>query len=285
MAHVLITGAGAGIGMATALELARAGHTVFATMRDPVRLPELGRIAATEGLPISVHVMDVNSDESVKACFAALDSQGAAIDVLVNNAGIESHSPIEEQPLDGFKAVMETNYFGAIRCIHQVLRPMRERGSGCIVNVSSVSGRIAGSPLGAYTASKHALEALSEVLAGEVKPFGVRVAIVEPGIIDTRMAHAIETPPASRYQQVRNMAALFQSSLSHPTPPSVVAKVIREVIESGTWQLRHPAGPDAAPFLAWRASLSDEEWVTFNSLDAQAYKEAVKASFGMDVDL
>jgi len=285
MAHVLITGAGAGIGMATALELARSGHTVYATMRDPVRLPELGRIAAAEGLPISVHVMDVNFDESVKACFAALNAQGAAIDVLVNNAAIESHSPIEEFPLEGFKAVMETNYFGAIRCIHQVLPRMRERGGGCIVNISSVSGRIAGSPLGAYTASKHALEALSEVLAGEVKPFGIRVAIVEPGIIDTKMAHSIETPPSSRYQQVRNMAALFHAALSHPTPPIVVAKVIQDIIESGTWQLRHPAGPDAAPFLAWRASLTDEEWVRFNSLDGPAYKEAVKAAFGMDIDL
>ncbi len=229
--------------------------------------------------------MDVNSDESVRGCFSGLAASGAEIDVLVNNAAIESHSPIEEFPLEGFKAVMETNYFGAIRCIHQVLPRMRERGGGCIVNISSVAGRIAGSPMGAYAASKVALEALSEVLAGEVKPFGIRVALVEPGIIDTKMARSIETPPESRYQQVRNMAAMFHAALSRPTPPIVVAKVIRDVIESGTWQLRHPAGPDAAPFLAWRASLSDEEWIRFNSLDGPAYKEAVKAAFGMDVAL
>jgi NAD(P)-dependent dehydrogenase (short-subunit alcohol dehydrogenase family) len=180
---------------------------------------------------------------------------------------------------------METNYFGALRCTREVLPRMRERGSGCIFNVTSVAGKIASTPLGAYTASKFALEAVSEALAQEMKPFGVRVAIVEPGIIDTPMAHAIDAPPPSRYRQGRHLAALFQASLEHGTPPSVVAGVIKDVIESGTWKLRHPAGPDAAPFLSWRAAMTDEQWTEFNSLDAEAFRQRVKKDFGLEIKL
>jgi NAD(P)-dependent dehydrogenase (short-subunit alcohol dehydrogenase family) len=205
--------------------------------------------------------------------------------VLVNNAGVERHGSVEELPMEAFRATMETNYFGALRAIRQVLPRMRERGSGCIVNVTSVAGKIASTPLGAYTASKFALEAVSEALAQEMKPFGVRVAIVEPGIIDTPMARALDDPHPSPYHQGRLMSALFQASLEHGTPPSAVAAVIRDVIESGTWKLRHPAGPDAAPFLAWRAAMTDEEWTEFNSLDAEAFRARVKKDFGLDLKL
>ena len=113
----------------------------------------------------------------------------------------------------------------------------------------------------------------------------MRVAIVEPGIIDTPMARAIENPAPSRYCQGRHLAALFQASLERPQPPSVVAAVIRKVIESGTWKLRHPAGPDAEPFLAWRASMTDEQWTKFNTLDAEDYRKRVKNDFGLDLKL
>ncbi len=285
MSTVLITGTSSGIGLATALELGKAGHKVYATMRNPARAPELGRRASAEGLPISILTMDVDSDQSVADCFASVYRQEAHIDVLVNNAGVERHGSVEELPMEAFRATMETNYFGALRAIHQVVPRMRERGSGCIVNVTSVAGKISSSPLGSYTASKFALEAVSEALAQEMKPFGVRVAIVEPGIIDTPMAHAIDDAPPSRYQQGRHLAALFQASLEHGTPPSVVAAVIRDVIESGTWKLRHPAGPDAAPFLAWRAAMTDEEWTEFNTLDAEAFRARVKKDFGLELKI
>lgn len=285
MARVLITGTSSGIGLATALELGRAGHKVYATMRNPARAPQLGEQASREGLPISILPMDVDSDQSVSDCFAAVHRQDEQIDVLINNAGIERHGSVEELPMEAFRATMETNYFGALRCIRQVLPRMRERGSGCIINVTSVAGKIASSPLGAYAASKFALEALSEALAQEMKPFGVRVAIVEPGIIDTPMPHAIEDSLPSRYRQGRHMAALFHASLEHPTPPSVVAAVIRSLIESGTWKLRHPAGPDAEPFLRWRAGMTDEQWIEFNSLDAEGFRSQVKRDFGLDLKL
>jgi len=285
MSNVLITGTSSGIGRATALELARAGHKVYATMRDPGRAPELGEQALAEGLPISILTMDVDSDRSVSDCFAAV-RQSAPIDILVNNAGIERHGSVEELPMEAFRAIMETNYFGTLRCIREILPAMRERRSGCIINVTSVAGKISGSPLGAYGASKFALEGLTEALAGEVKPFGVRVAIVQPGIIDTPMARAIEDQPLfSPYRQGNHMAALFRAALEHPTPPSVVAEVIKDVIESGTWKLRHPAGPDAEPFLAWRAAMTDEQWIDFNALDSAAYRERVKRDFGLELDI
>ncbi len=283
-ARVLITGTSSGIGLATALELARAGHPVYATMRNPARATELGERATSEGLALSILPMDVDSDQSVAACFAAIHQQGEHISVLVNNAGIERHGSVEELPIDDVRACMETNYFGALRCIRQVTPGMRERRSGCIINVSSVAGKISCSALGAYAASKFALEALSEALAGEMKPFGVRVAIVEPGIIETPMPRAIAAgESASHYQQGRNMAALFQASLRQPVPPSIVAHAIRNVIESGTWKLRHPCGPDAEPFLAWRAAMTDEQWVEFNALDAARFRARVKNDFGLDL--
>ena len=285
MATILITGTSSGIGLATALELGRAGHKVLATMRNPVRSPLLGELAAKEKLPISVLTMDVDSDHSVSDCFAAIRRQGEHIDVLVNNAGIERHGAIEELPMSAFREIMETNYFGALRCIRQVILPMRERGSGCVINVTSVAGKIACSPLGAYAASKYALEAVSEALAQELRPFGVRVAIVEPGVIDTPMARAFEDPPASVYRQGRQLSSLFRASLEHPTPPSVVAAVIKDVIESGTSKLRHPAGPDAAPFLGWRAAMTDEQWIERNSLDDESYRKRVKQDFGIDVNI
>ncbi len=283
MARVLITGTSSGIGLATAVAFAKAGHKVYATMRNPSRAPELGQRAASEELPITIAAMDVDSDESVKAGMDRIMNEDGAIDVLVNNAGIERSGSVEELPLAEFRAVMETNYFGALRCIQGVLPAMRERRSGCIVNIASVAGHVACSPMAPYTASKYALEALSESLAQEMKPFNVRVAIVEPGIIDTPMARRVEIPQGpSPYPQQRRFAAMFTASLKNPAPPSVVGEKVVEIVESGTWRLRHPVGPDAEGFLGWRKAMSDEEWVEWGALDDDAWYDRLKADFGMD---
>ena len=285
MAHVLVTGTSKGIGYATALELGRAGHTVYATMRNPDRAPQLGEAVAKEKLPVKITVMDVDSDTSVAEAVAGIRADGRQIDALVNNAGIGEIGAIEEAPMEIFRATMETNFFGALRCIKAVLPKMRERKSGCIINVTSIAGRIATSPEGAYTASKFALEALSEALAQEAKPFNIHVAIVEPGIIDTPMARHVETPvDGTRYRQVKRFAGLFQASFaaSVDRSPVQVAKKIREIIESGTWQLRHPVGPDAAPFLEWRKGLTDEQWADWGALDDDAWYERVQQEFGLD---
>src|SRR5690242_15867644 len=279
MATVLITGCSSGIGLATALELARAGHKVLATMRNPAAAPQLGEIATRERLPIEIRTLDVDSDDSVRDCFAGIREP---IEALVNNAGVERHGSIEELPMEAFLATMNTNYFGAVRCIKAVLPRMREAQRGCIINISSVAGRIANSPLGPYSASKFALEAISEALAGEVKPFNLRVAIVEPAIQDTKMARDIENPPQSAYPQAFRFAGLFPSALANPIPPETTASVIRHIIESGTWQLRHPSGPDASAFLGWRASMTDEQWVDWNAQEDETWYEQVQRDFGLN---
>ena len=286
MSNIVITGASRGIGLATALELARAGHQVIATMRNPAGVPELAGQAAKEKLPIRIETMDVDSDESVKQAFGRILARGP-VDVLVNNAGIERTGAIEETPLADFRTCMETNYFGAIRCIQAVVGPMRERGSGAIINVTSVAGKISLSPMAPYSASKYALEALSEVLAQELRAFGVRVAIVEPGIIDTRMSRNIEGMARSKvYPQGRRVAAMFEATITAGAgQPQVVAQKVREIVESGTWQLRHPVGPDAEPFLGWRGSLNDEKWVQWSAQSDSDWLKSVKTDFAMDLKL
>jgi NAD(P)-dependent dehydrogenase (short-subunit alcohol dehydrogenase family) len=283
MATVLITGTSTGIGLATALAFGRGGHRVAATMRNPSAAPALAEAAAREKLPVTVIPMDVDSDTSIRDGMVRIARDLGPIDVLVNNAGIERMGSVEELPLSEFRAVMETNYFGVIRCVQAILPAMRQRRSGCIINVASVAGHVASAPMAAYTASKFALEALSECLAQEVKAFNIRVAIVEPGIIDTQMArHIGVAPDPSPYSQQRRMAALFVTVLKTPVPPSVVADKILELAVGDTAQLRHPVGPDAAPFLAWRRGMSDEAWVALGALDDDAWYARIEADFGMN---
>lgn len=286
MSTIVVTGASRGIGMATALVLTRAGHNVIATMRDPAGSPELRQIAATERLPIRIEAMDVDSDASVKDCFSRIHS-GADVDALVNNAGVGRLGAVEETPLAEFQRCMETNYFGPLRCIQAVAPRMRASGRGIIVNVTSIAGKVSFAPMAPYAASKFALEALSEALAQEMKPFGVRMAIIEPGIIDTQMARSVEGYPRSAvYPQTRRIAGMFRAALANgAATPEMVGEKIREVIESGCWQLRHAAGPDAQPLMGWRASMSDEQWADWGALEDDAWIAAMKRDFGMDITL
>ena len=258
MANVLITGSSAGIGRATALRLARSGHRVFATMREPARSADLADMARVEKLPLSILALDVDSDASVAAAF---DSIAEPIDVLVNNAGLGIAGAVPELPLDVFRASMETNYFGPLRCIHAVLPRMQKAGRGCIINVSSVAGRAWCAPFGPYAPTKAALEALSEILAGELRNQNIRVAIVQPGVIDTAMAHKVEALGPSSYPQSARFAELFRVALSAPVSPDVVAETIQQIVESDSLQLRYLSGPTAAPLLDWRLASSDEAWV------------------------
>jgi NAD(P)-dependent dehydrogenase (short-subunit alcohol dehydrogenase family) len=230
--------------------------------------------------------MDVDSDQSVTDAFARILAAGS-VDVLVNNAGIDRMGAVEELPLSEFRACMETNYFGIIRCAQAVIPSMRKRGSGAIINIASVAGKISVAPMAAYSASKFAVEAFSEALAQELRPFNIRVAIIEPGIIDTYMAHHIGDMAYSNvYPQARRVGAMFAASLAAGagTPDMVAAKIL-EIVDSGTTQLRHPVGPDSEPFLGWRKSLDDEAWVTWGSQSDADWLKAVKNDFGMDLKL
>ena len=244
---------------------------------------ELKKIISEESLNIVLSAMDVNSDEYVSVAMNAILKANGPVDVLVNNAGIEVHGSVEELDMSDFKSVMETNYFGVLRCIKKILPSMRSGRNGCIINISSVAGRVSNTPLGAYMASKFALEAISETLAGEVKPFNIHVAIVEPGIIDTDMARSISYGGNSIYPAVNRFGGIFVESLKSPRPSTLVADKILEIAESGTWILRHPVGPDAQPFIDWRASMTDEQWIDHNAASDEEWYVATERDFGIDV--
>lgn len=286
MAIAFVTGTSTGIGMATAISLARAGHSVYAGMRNPQRKGELHETIAREKLGIRMVAQDVDDDVSARGAIDQALAEAGRIDVLVNNAGISVMGSVEETALSDFRSTMETNFFGALRCIQAVLPGMRQRGSGCIVNVTSVAGRIAPAGQAPYVSSKWALEALSECLAQEVRSFGIRVAIVEPGVIATAIFGKV-TPDlnGTPYPQKRRMYELFRAALEKPVSPFLVGDKILEIVDSGTRTLRHLVGPDAAGFLQWRASMSDEQWVDWGGISDEQWIEYVRQNFHLNVSL
>jgi NAD(P)-dependent dehydrogenase (short-subunit alcohol dehydrogenase family) len=286
MAIVMITGANSGIGLATAVTLSRGKHTVIATMRNVGSAGELQKIASAENLSVTVVPLNVDDDSSVSYAFSKVLAENGRIDVLVNNAGVSGSGSVEELPMAAFREVMETNFFGALRCIKAVIPNMRERRHGCIVNVTSVAGRVAFAPQAAYAASKWAFEALSECLAQEMKAFNIRVAIIEPGVIATPIfTKTRPAPEDSPYPHLRRLRALFKASLTKPTSPYVVGEQIRQIIEGDSWQLRYPVGSDALPLLTWRASKTDEEIVSRGGASDAEYIANIKRDFGLDVAL
>ena len=286
MAIAMVTGTSSGIGLATAVTLARGGHTVVATMRNLDRAGELRSIVAAEKLPVTVAALDVDDDASVSNAIDKALAENGRIDVLVNNAGVGGGGSVEEVPMAVFRQAMETNFFGALRCIKAVIPGMRERRHGCIVNVTSVAGRMATAAQAPYAASKWAFEALSECLAQEMKSFNVRVAIIEPGVIATPIfGKGRPAPKDSPYQHLRRLVAMFTASLTRPASPYVVGEQIRQIVEGDSWQLRYPVGPDAAPALTWRAHKTDEEIVNLGAASDAEYKTFMKQEFGLDVKL
>ena len=287
MAIALVTGTSSGIGLATAVSLARAGHTVAATMRNVDGGADLRQIIAKEKLPITLTALDVDDDDSVRDAFAKVVAEHGPIDILVNNAGIPGAAGgVAEIPFNVFQQVMETNFFGALRCIKAVVSGMRERRRGTIVNVTSLAGRIARASLAPYAASKFALEALSECLAQEMRAFNVRVAIVEPGVIATPILtkeHPI--PAGGPYPHARRTTALLAAIRANRTPASVVGDLIRDIVDGESWQLRYPAGPDAAPALKGRRSKTDEQVVAEAAESDDEFVARVKREFGLDLTL
>lgn len=278
---VLITGTSTGIGLATALRLARAGDRVFATMRDVHRADVLRQTALDEGLPIEVLSLDVDSESSVNSAVGQVLDREGRLDVLVNNAGIAPFNPIEMASDEEVKRVFETNLFGPLRTIRTVLPAMRAQRSGTIVNVSSVAGRLGPSCMGVYSASKFALEAASESLAREVFPHGIRVVIIEPGIIVTpilekalaNLPPEADSPYAAAIRRTRMM---FAEGQRHGGHPDLVAGVIQHAIADPTLKLRYLAGQDAEVFVGGRARMSDEDWI---AMERHATDEAYFAEF------
>jgi NAD(P)-dependent dehydrogenase (short-subunit alcohol dehydrogenase family) len=286
MTVTLITGTSSGIGRATALHLGRRGHSVYAAMRNPERAGDLPAIAAREGLAIEIVQIDVNDAASVERGVAAVLRRAGHLDVLVNNAGVAGGGPIEETPDAEVKAIFETNFFGVLRMLRAVLPTMRAQRGGVIVNVSSVAGRVVASPLGVYAASKFALEAASEALAQEVRCFGIRVAIIEPGVVLTPLLRrqVLRPNPESPYADpVRRIGYFFAKLLANRTPPEAVAEAIAAAIESDDPKLRYLVGPEAAQIVEGRARFGDEAWVgPLRPVSDEEWFSFAQAALGID---
>ena len=256
--RVLITGAARGIGRATAQLLARRGHSVVAT-----------DLSAPSGLNgIQTHVLDVTSDDSVARCLKEV----GPLDAIVNNAGIGGGGPVEGYPLDGFRQMFEINTLGPLRVIQAVLPAWRKRGSGVIVNVSSISGRLS-NPLGAaYSASKFALEALTESLHFEVGHFGIRCVLIEPGTIATGIKPSQTHMGPADYAGLWEQWAGAHTKMTGPAlpGPEVAALAIAGAIEDPATPLRVPVGQDAQIILGMRRSLDD-----------QALEDAMRKALGI----
>lgn len=288
MKNAVITGTSTGIGLTTSLHMARNGYRVFAGMRNVAKADALQATAKAEALPIEIVQLDICDPDSVAAAFASVQETGP-VDVLVNNAGIGGASPLELTPEAEHKQMFETNYFGAVRCIQAVLPSMRERESGCIVNITSAVGLQATPNQIAYSASKWALECLGEALAHEVYRFGVRVVNVEPGVIMTNIfensAEQTRYEKTSPYQPImRRNGKVFAAGFKRAVPPERVAEVILQAIESDEYQLRWPVGPDAEGLLAARHRVSSEEWVRMgDNLSDEEYNAKFAEYFGVDL--
>ena len=248
---VLITGASAGIGRATAVHLAQKGYVVVATSRQKSRLDEMEREASEGGHRLIGVELDINDEDEVPRVMSTLAKDPGTIDVLVNNAGFNTWGPVQGVSDDEWKRQFETNVFAAVRLIRAVLPGMIERGRGTIINVSSVAGKL-GTPFnGAYAASKFALEGLSESLRLEVSPLGIHVALVQPGIFQTDLWNNQVQVPADRPGALpyRDLMERYgwrhKRYIGRAADPIKVAKVVEKIIRSRSPGLRHPVGMEA----------------------------------------
>ncbi|MFD9290282.1 SDR family oxidoreductase [Streptomyces sp. NPDC060030] len=279
MTSVLITGCSSGIGLETALAFARRGDRVHACVRDPATAGELLGRARAENLTLDVPRLDVTDDASVAAAVAGVLELHGSIDVLVNNAGIDRTGTVETMPQDEARAVLETNLWGPLRTVRAVLPTMRSRGSGVVVNVSSLAGRTFAVPHGGfYAASKAALGTLSEALSAEVRPFGIRVVCLEPGSFASRInrdspvdAAPSQLSAADPYTADRAWTARFLARVQEGAGDcgEVAEAVLAAVDDPGT-PLHTPVGKDAETALEYLGTASYEQWLPLFLQQAQS---------------
>ncbi|MCE5292449.1 MAG: SDR family NAD(P)-dependent oxidoreductase [Nocardiaceae bacterium] len=265
MTSVLITGCSTGIGAATAADLVAHGHTVYATARRPETLKAL----AQQGC--RTLALDVNSEESMAAAVAAVEDAEGSVGVLVNNAGYSQSGAVESIPLDNIRKQFETNVFGLIRMCQLVLPGMRRAGSGRIINIGSMGGKLTFPGGGIYHATKYAVEAISDAMRFEVQGFGIQVVLIEPGLITTEFAHAAvastdnlnDGPYAEFNSRVGEVTAgIYNSPMAKLVGggPESVAKVIRKAIDAKRPKARYTVTPSASLSILQRQLTPDKAW-------------------------
>ena len=272
----IVTGSSSGIGYETSLSLAREGYFTYATMRDLKKADMIKKIAQDENLPLKVIELDVDNENSTENAVRTIIDEKQRIDVLVNNAGWGIWGTAEDVSLEEFREQFETNFFSIVRMIQKVAPIMRKQGSGNIVNISSIAGRIGFPVSTAYISSKFALEGLSESLRFELGPFGVNVIIIEPGVIKTNFFDSMRTAKkADESDTYRDITMKVISGVKMMaemgTPPKEVANVIINSIKEEKPLPRYVVGNDATMFLEAKKMKTDIEFE--NYLKKELYGE------------
>jgi NAD(P)-dependent dehydrogenase (short-subunit alcohol dehydrogenase family) len=263
---IIVTGSSSGIGLESAFLLARNGYITYATMRSPEKDASIKAAVQKEGLPIRVVQLDVTDDNSVKNAVDHIISEDGRIDVLVNNAGYSLGGALEDLSMEEIKSQYETNLFGLIRVTQAVLPTMRKQRSGRILNISSGAG-IFGYPGGsAYVSTKFAVEGLSESIAYELEPFGIKVILIEPGFVKTNFAHAMVVAkkaqdPASPYSELMQRVTASASELAkNASTADLVANVILDAASNPNPRLRYLAGKDVESWAAGKKNMDELEF-------------------------
>ena len=281
----VVTGANSGIGRATALHLAQQGYRVFGTVRSLDKASKLQARASELGVTVELIEMDVADDASVQRGFTDIFRATDRVDVLVNNAGVGGNGVVEESTSQMYHDAFNVNVVGAIRCTQQVLPNMRERKSGTIVNITSVVGKFAAIAQAPYVASKWAFEGVSEELAQEVAPFGIRVVIIEPGVTKSSIfAKNIDAPNQSGAYDAhyRRMFAFYAAGITNATPAEEVGALIHHAITTDTPQLRYACSWAGPEIVAGRAKQSDNDWVAMSATEHDSdYFDAFKTAYGV----
>lgn len=263
---VLITGCSSGIGYETALMLARNGFHTYATMRNTKKSDSLEEIIKKERLDLNIRELDVNDDRSIENTINCIKSEANRIDVLINNAGYGLVGFFEDLTLDEIRNQFETNFFGVLNITKKIIPIMRLQKSGTIINVSSGAGQVGFPGISAYVSTKFAIEGFSESLMYELFPYGIKVVIIEPGVIKTNFfrncivsEHSMKksSPYSRSLDKFQKNVELMQE---HATSPFDVAKVILQVLGNNEPKQRYIVGNDVAMILEAKKNLSDTEF-------------------------
>jgi len=263
----LVTGSSSGIGFETALALARSNYFTFATMRNTNKAKKIIEIAQKEKLSLEVIELDVDKEDSIKSAVKKIQEQKGRIDVLVNNAGYGLFGCIEDVSIEELKAQFETNFFGVVRLIQEIAPTMRKQGSGIIVNVSSLAGRIGFPGTPAYISSKFALEGLSECMRYELSPFGIKTIIIEPGVIQTNFFSSMKVSKGKKDSPYKEITEKVMNGVKMMaemgTPADEVAKTILKAIQTEEPVPRYIVGSDASMFLEAKKMKTDIEFENY----------------------
>ncbi|MCH9837882.1 SDR family oxidoreductase [bacterium] len=283
----VVTGANSGIGRATSIHLASIGHHVIGTVRSLDKAVKLHAMAADAGVEVDLVVADVADDASVAGGFDEIFSRVGRVDHLVNNAGVGGNAVVEECSSELYLDVMNVNLCGVTRCTQAVLPQMRERGSGTIINITSVVGRIAVPAQSPYVASKWALEGISEELAQELAPFGIRVAIVEPGVTKSAIfAKNIDAPNSTGAYEThyRRMFQMYAAGMAGATDPFEVGRVIERAIITDNPQLRYPVSWGGIEMAGLHDRIDDDDWIGLGMIEDDAdYVARFNEIFDVDI--